>query len=162
MIYILELLTNKLVEAEILHADNIKIPLKTNGWNFNWKDLSKKKETETYFLRIIEKPQSIEGAMQLRIENDMLIMNIIEIAPHNIGIKVKKYDYVAGCLIAFACRESFMIKGAYKGFLTFTAKSKLIEWYKTKYGAEQAIGQRMFISPENGIKLIEKYINPMN
>lgn len=46
-------------------------------------------------------------------------MAYIEIAPHNKGEK-KKYDLVAGCLIAFACRLSFIHgKGDYKGWLAF-------------------------------------------
>jgi len=60
----------------------------------------------------------------------MLIMDVIEIAPHNFGSSNKKIDYVAGCLIAFACRESFKIEENYKGFLAFTSKTSLIECYE--------------------------------
>ena len=88
----------------------------------------------------------------------MLIMDALELAHHNIGLKNKRYDYVAGCLIAFACRESFKLDGNYKGFLTFVSKTNLIEWYAKKYGAELALGQRMFIDWKNGEKLIEKYL----
>jgi hypothetical protein len=35
----------------------------------------------------------------------------------------------------------------------------LIEWYIAKYGAKQAVGQKMFIEPEVSIKLIDKYLN---
>jgi len=66
---------------------------------------------------------------------------------------------VAGALIAFACRESFKLEGAYKGFLTFIAKTKLINLYIKKYGAELAFGQRMFIDWESGHRLIEEYLN---
>ncbi len=51
----------------------------------------------------------------------MLIMDLLEIATHNIG-KTKKYDDVAACLIAFACRESFTLEGNYKGYLSFVSK----------------------------------------
>ena len=88
----------------------------------------------------------------------MLIMDVLEVAPHNIGSD-KRYDYVAGSLIAYACRESFKLEGNYKGFLTFVSKTNLIDWYTKKYGAELALGQRMFIDWENGKKLIEKYLN---
>jgi hypothetical protein len=63
---------------------------------------------------------------------------------------------VAGCLIAFGCRESFKIESDYKGFLTFVSKTNLIKWYAEKYGAELALGNRMFIDWENGERLIEK------
>ncbi len=88
----------------------------------------------------------------------MLIMDVLEIAPHNIG-RNKRYDYVAGCLIAFACKESFKLGGNYKGFLTFVSKTNLIEWYSSKYGAELALGQRMFIDWENGTKLVQRYLH---
>lgn len=89
----------------------------------------------------------------------MLIMELLEIAPHNIGSKSKKYDYVAGCLIAFACRKSFQIVGDYKGFLTFVSKTELIEWYIAKYGATLTLGQRMYIDSDVGLVLIDKYLN---
>ncbi len=156
MIYILELLTNKLIEVEIEFAKSNEMPLKRNAWNFNWRKLIKEENTKTYILKIKETPD-VEGVLQLKIKNNMLIMDVIEIAPHNIG-KNKKYDYVAGCLIAFACRESFKIDGNYKGFLTFVSKTNLIRWYSVKYGAELALGQRMFIDSNKGLVLIKKYL----
>jgi hypothetical protein len=120
--------------------------------------LIKEPGSQTFVLKIIDKQQSIEGALHLIVENGMLIMDVIEIAPRNIGRKNKKYDYVAGCLIAFACRESFKIAGNYKGFLTFVSKSNLIEWYSYKYAAVLALGQRMFIDAEAGEKLINEYL----
>lgn len=88
----------------------------------------------------------------------MLIMDLVEIAPHNIGRKNKRYDYVAGCLIAFACRESFKLESSYKGFLAFESKTRLINWYKENYYAQVAMGQKMFIEPIDGKKLIATYL----
>jgi len=162
MVYILDTSSNQLVKAEIIPLSNkVDVPLKKNGWNFNWRLLTKQNNAQTYVLKLINKPKTVEGALQLRVENGMMIMDVLEIAPHNIG-KNKRYDYVAGVLIAYACRESFKLESNYKGFLTFVAKTKLIEWYKKKYGAELALGQRMFIDWENGQKLIKKYLNRSN
>ena len=159
MVYVLDVSKNKLVEAKVLPlVRKADIPLKKDGWRFNWQQLAKQESTNAYVLKLVQSPGSVEGALLLRIDRGMLIMDALELAPHNVG-KVKKYDFVAGVLIAFACRESFKIDGVYKGFLTFVAKTKLIEWYKKKYGAEQALGHRMFIDWENGEKLIEKYLN---
>lgn len=157
MIYILNNDLEKLEKAEIVRADKTKCPLKKDGWNFNWKKLIDEKNSKTYFLRLIEK-QSIEGAIQLKTIDGMLIMNALEIAPHNIGSKNKKYGYVAGCLIAFACRESFKLESEYKGFLSFVSKTSLIEWYADNYGAIVALGQRMYIHDTTGIKLIKKFL----
>lgn len=158
MTYIYDLAGNNLIKAEIVLASG-KLPLKKDGWKFDWNRLIKEKNSETYVLRLKDSNKSIEGVLQLKIENGMLIMDVIEIAPHNFGSSNKRFDFVAGCLIAFGCRQSFGLIGPYKGFLTFTSKTNLIEWYKSKYGAAQALGQRMFIDDINGLKLIEKYLD---
>ena len=134
------------------------MPLKKDGGSFHWKKLNKENNTQTFILKV-KGNSKIEGVLQLKTENDMLIMDVIEVAPHNIGKKNKKYDYVAGCLIAYACRESFKIEGNYRGFLTFVSKTDLIDWYINKYKATQAFGQKMYISPDIGLKLIEKYLS---
>ena len=157
MINILDAINGELVKSEIVVPDTKALPLKKDGWNFNWRQLSK--NGTIYVLRTIDSSENIEGALCLRNEYEMLIMDALELAPHNTGRANKRYDYVAGCLIAFACRESFKIQGEYQGFLTFVSKTNLIKWYSEKYGAELALGQRMFIDWENGEKLIDKYLN---
>lgn len=158
MVYILDVQNDQLVKAEIVVPEPNEIPLKKDGWSFNWRELSKEKKSRMFILRTIGLNPSVEGALQLKTENEMLIMNVLEIAPHNIGRKNKKYDYVAGCLIAFACKESFKLKSTYKGFLTFMAKTSLINWYSIKYGASIGLGQRMYIDSEKGLKLINEYL----
>ena len=158
MVYILDLQKDQLVKAKIVAPKRSEIPLKKDGWNFNWRELNKEENSRILILKTTGLKSSVEGAIQLKVENEMLIMNALEIAPHNIGQKNKKYDYVAGCLIAFACRESFKLKSVYRGFLTFNAKTSLINWYSRKYGASIGLGQRMFIDSENGLKLINEYL----
>ena len=157
MIYILDKINGELVGSEIVPIYKETILFKKDGWNFNWRQLSK--EGKVYVLRTLDTNEQVEGALCLKMIHEMLVMEALELAPHNIGQKNKRYDYVAGCLISYACRESFKIKGDYKGFLTFVSKTNLIKWYIEKYGAELALGQRMFIDWENGEKLIEKYLN---
>ena len=158
MVYILETNSNRLIEADIIIAERKNVPLKKNGWNFNWNQLVQEQDAQTFILKTIELPQSVEGALHLKVENGMLIMDAVEIAPHNIGRNKKRYDYVAGCLIAFACRESFKLEGSYKGFVSFVSKTGLIKWYSENYGATLALGQRMFIDSDAGEKLINKYL----
>jgi hypothetical protein len=155
---ILDILNKKKVKAEIILADITKMPLKKEGWHFDWKRVIKNKNTKTYILRSATTPQTIEGILQLKIEKEMLIMDLIEIAPHNIGQK-KRHDDVAGCLISFSCRESFYIQGVYQGYLSFVSKTSLIQWYCTKYGAIQVTNQNMYIDPRQGLKLIKKYLS---
>ena len=156
--YILDNQTKNLVEAEIVLGSTKDMPLKKDGWNFTWRSITRRKGTETYILRLKSNPSSIQGVLHLKKQEGMLIMDLVEIAPHNIGRKNKRYKYVAGCLIAFACRESFKLEGNYKGFLTFESKTRLIEWYMENYHAKIAMGQKMYIDPIGGEELINTYL----
>jgi len=156
--YIFDKQTNRLIEAEIVLGTSKEMPVKKNGWNFTWRTIIKRKETETYILRLKSNITSIQGVLHLKKLEGMLIMDLVEIAPHNIGQKNKRYDYVAGCLIAFACRESFKLESSYKGFVTFESKTCLINWYKENYFAQIATGQKIFIEPIDGEKLINTFL----
>lgn len=158
MIEIYDALNGKKVAAVIVPAEKSTLPFKRDGWNFDWLQLIGIEHTGTYVLRLVETPKTIEGILQMRLESGMCIMDLVEIAPHNIG-QNKRYEYVAEGLISFACRESFKMAGEYKGYLTFVSKTGLIQWYVSKYGAKQAIGQKMYIDPEKGLELIDKYLD---
>ena len=153
---ILNLKGNHTIECVIVPVSKGLIPKKKDGWSFDWQNEFKQRP-DTLYVLIEQSSNRIHGAIQL-LENDgMLIMELIEIAPFNIGAQ-KENDHVAGCLIAFACRTALKLNSAYKGYLTFMSKTSLIEWYKTKYFATQTIGARMYIDPMSGAKLIHKYL----
>lgn len=153
---ILEIKSKKLVTAKIVPANKSNIPKLEDGWNFNWKGALKQKNTNLFIL--VNLMDEVQGAISLKNDGGMLIMDILELSPTNIG-KNKKYNYVAGCLIAFACRKAISLRTDYKGFLVFISKTDLVELYKNKYYATQTIGQRMYIDPNSGEKLIEEYLN---
>ena len=79
---------------------------------------------------------------------------MLESAPFNIG-KHKIYEGVAGNLVAYACKISFQ-KG-FEGFVSFTAKTKLIEHYAKTLGAYHFKNQRMIIDTQAAKILVEKY-----
>jgi hypothetical protein len=158
--YVLDINAKQLVAAEIVEGTLNEMPLKKDGWNFNWRTAFKTRSSKVYILKLKSDDKAIQGALQLlKTDDEMLIMELLELAPDNVGKNQKQYDYVAGCLIAFACRESFKLKSNYKGFLTFESKTKLKDWYIDKYGAQLAMGQKMYIDPNSGEKLIQKYLN---
>lgn len=150
---------NRLVSAEIILAEKDDLPLKKNGWSFNWKSAFKKKDSDIYLIRVKGGTLSLEGLIQLSEYEGMLFMNLIELAPHNIGTQNKKFEFVAGCLISFACYKSFSLNTNYKGFVSFETKTKLRNWYKNNYYAQHAMGNKMFIEPQDGIRLINDYLN---
>ncbi len=158
-IHIIEVKTQKEVKAKIEKAVMKDMPMKKDDWQFNWKSLFKTEGAEFYKLTTDEDPYTIQGMIMFSLMNDeMLYMNNIEIAPHNFGSK-GKFDKVAACLIAFGCLKSFELgQNDYKGYATFESKTKLIPLYQQKYGATLAMGQRMFIEPKVGLQLIEEYL----
>lgn len=156
--FVRDLRTNRLLKVDIQNATTKEIASVSIEFGFNWKKLIKQSNSNTYSLKFINEPDVVLGLLHLIIIQGMLIMNLVEVSKTNLGRK-KRYDYIAGCLIAFACKQSFEIETDYKGFLTFNAKSELTELYKSKYHAKQINGQRMYIEPENGIQLINEYLN---
>ena len=153
---------NRLVTAEIVLAVPSDLPLKKNGWNFNWKTALKIKNSKIFIIRVKKMVHSLEGLIQLSEIEGMLFMNLIELAPHNIGRESKRFEFVAGCLISFGCYQSFKLETNYKGFVSFETKTKLRKWYQDNYFAQDAMGNKMFIDPEDGIKLIKQYLNRKN
>ncbi len=78
-------------QVEILKATKDQIPLKKSGWEFNWKLALKK--GHVYLLKT-KFDSLVQGAIQIIVDDGMLTMEIIELAPWNIGSK-KKYDFVS-------------------------------------------------------------------
>jgi hypothetical protein len=67
------------------------------------------------------------------------------------------FKNIAALLISFACLKSFELNhGNYKGYLVFTSKGNLIEYYQRKYQAELIFRERMIINPGIGKRLILK------
>ena len=92
-------------------------------------------------------------------------MAFLEIAPHNRKTP-KRYDYVGGCLIAYACHLSLTLgKDAHQGWLTFDVMEehpqdqiKLMALYSKKYGALKFGETTMLIGPDQAALLINKYL----
>jgi len=95
-------------------------------------------------------------------------MAYVEIAPRNKGNK-KFYDYVGGCLIAYAFKLGLIRgKGLYKGMLFFDVQEsnaedqiKLMGMYSQKYNAKllEKGKTTMVITDSGGDDLINRYLN---
>ena len=163
---ILNVVDRKLIDAIIIDGKKLKLPSLQEGWRFNFSRHAKGKDV--YVIVTKETPDVIEGCLIYKMNMGLEpYMCFIEIAPQNKGIN-KKYDNVAGCLIAFACRLSFIMgEGDYKGYLVFDVQEerqedeiKLMGMYSVKYHAKRiAKTTMMIIEPEDGETLIEKYLN---
>lgn len=167
-IKILKVSTNLLVDASIKTGQGFELPSIQTGWLFNFgSQLKKLPYAAAYILVDQETPDQIEGTLIFQMRDKIApYMAYIEIAPHNKG-NLKRYDYVAGCLIAYACKESFIRgRGDYEGSLLFDVcekdighQTRLMTHYSTKYKA-QRLGNTttMIIDTGNGESLIGEYL----
>lgn len=141
-------------EISLLSSSEIKKITKKNGWDFNWKSEFKQPERDIYKLTIVGNPKIIQGLVSLEVKEDHVYMHLIESAKFNIG-KDKVYLGIPGNLIAFACKLSFQRGG--EGYISFIAKTKLIDHYINTLGATHFGGHLMVITTESALKLIGKY-----
>jgi hypothetical protein len=137
-----------------LTRTDLKTVSKKNGWNFNWSQELDNNSREVFKLTITNNPNIIQGLLSFTIKPDHLYMNLLESAPFNLGHK-KLYDGVPGNLVAYACKVSF--QNGFEGFVSFTAKSKLIEHYEKTLGAFHFGNQLMIIQPQVAQQLVNKY-----
>jgi hypothetical protein len=133
---------------------DLKSIKKKYGWNFDWKKELADNSRDVFKLTITNNPAVIQGLLSLSIESDHVYMHLLENAPFNIGID-KLYEGVAGNLVAYACKVAF--QQGFDGFVSFTAKSKLIAHYQKTLGAYVLSRQRMIIPPASAQILIDKY-----
>jgi hypothetical protein len=139
--------------SRLMKAD-LKQITKKNGWAFNWRTELNDNSREVFKLTISNNPNIIQGILSLTIEPDHIYMDLLESAPFNRG-KNKLYEGVAGNLVAYACKVSF--QNGFDGYLSFTAKTKLIEHYIKTLNAYHFGGHLMIINTSAANKLIEKY-----
>ena len=138
--------------AQIEQFSKVDLKFIKSDWKFNWKQLYSSKAK---FYKVNYDNQA-QGIIKLEEENDSYyVLKNIEVAPWNYGSKCK-FKNIAEVLISFACLKSFELnKGNYKGFLVFTSKGTLIEYYQQKYNAELIFRERMIINPNIGKRLIK-------
>jgi hypothetical protein len=141
-------------EVSRLTKSDLKQVIKKNGWSFDWKKELEDNTREVYKLTISNNPNVIQGILSLTIEPDHVYMDLLESAPFNKG-KNKLYEGVAGNLVAYACKVSF--QNGFEGYLSFTAKTKLINHYTKTLGAYHFGGHLMIINTIAANKLIDQY-----
>lgn len=102
----------------------------------------------------VENKKIIQGLISYSIEDNYVFVNLVENAVFNRGEK-KIYEGVGGNLFAYACKLSFDL--GFGGFVSFKAKTALINYYKKTLGAEVALGQRMYVGNVAALKLVIQY-----
>lgn len=120
--------------------------------DFSW-DAEKQNEVVKIRLRYSEE---ILGLMSLvDFSSELWIkINLLQTAVENVG-KGKVFDRIAGCLIAYACRQAFL--RGYGGMVALEPKTDLIDHYMDAYGMK-AGGKHLYSELLNSQKLIDKFL----
>lgn len=105
-------------------------------------------------MTITNNGELIQGLVSLAVTQDNVYMHLVENAPFNIGQK-KVYSGVAGNLVAFACKLSF--QHGTEGYVSFRAKTILIDHYVNKLGAIPFGGQLLVLDTKAALNLLNKY-----
>lgn len=137
-----------------LTKGDLKKITRKNGWTFNWNLEFTRPDRNVYKLTITNNTEVIQGLISLSVAPDNVIIHLIESSPFNIG-KWKVYAGVAGNMVAFACRVSFQNKR--DGFVSFRAKTSLIDHYIKTLGAVHFGGHLLILDTKAALRLLDKY-----
>ncbi len=150
--YVYDLGNNKTAKVRISKIEDT-ISIDPKVFSFNW---NKEEKYEMYQLTLKKSNEVLGIVSFIRIFEELRTeLRLLEISKHNIG-KNKQYDRIAGILIAFVCKESFL--SGFYGFVSLIPKTKLIEHYKSKYGFKE-FGKHLVVELESSENLITKYLN---
>ncbi|GAB4029715.1 hypothetical protein [Spirosoma gilvum] len=143
-------------QTEVLPLTTIDLKQLTrkNGWQFNWKTELEDRAKQVYKLTIVHNPNIIQGVISFTLNADHVYMDLLESAPFNLG-QTKLYEGVAGNLVAYVCKVSF--QHGFDGYVSFTAKTKLIEHYRKTLSAVLVGGQLMVINTLAAKLLVDRY-----
>lgn len=128
------------------------------GWEFDW--TKPEKEGNTVLALKASGDSRTQGLLAYR-ETDYqsVYVALVEAAPHNnkhnTTVEGKEYNGVGAHLFAEAVKKSYEL--GYNGFVDFTAKNNLVDYYKKLLGAQQIDRQHMYIDERAAAKLYERY-----
>lgn len=113
------------------------------------------RDYDVYKLRI-RGTDDILGLVSLETlhEESRIEIRLLAVSKENRGMH-KKYEHIAGNLIAFACIISVKLFGEW-ACVSLVPKTKLIDHYMTKYSMLQA-GKSLFLDGRELIELIKRY-----
>lgn len=149
--HVFDLIENKKVNVKVSPITKKELK-KLENFEFEWE---KELRFEVFKLELT-KTKEVLGLLSIEklFEELRTEIRLLEISKPNIG-KLKRYDRIAGILIAFACKESF-ISGFY-GFVSLIPKTRLIDHYINKYGFKQ-FGRHLSVELEMSENLMNKYL----
>jgi hypothetical protein len=154
--YILRVETGENVEVVIepVIAGDYKCIKKSKRFpDFDWE---KEKVNEVVKIRAKDSDEILGLMSLIDFRAEMWIkINLLQTSAENVG-QNKRYERIAGCLIAYACKQAF-IRG-YDGTVALQPKTELVKHYMNKYGM-QIGGKHLFTELANSAYLVMVYLN---
>ncbi len=149
---IINAVTGDVFDTELIVATIQELKTTKKEWRFDWvKEFTK---GIVYKLVIESNPKVLQGLLSLVDQKDHTYVSLVENAPYNIGAN-KVYEGVAGNLFAFACKVAF--ERGYEGYISFHAKTELVEHYIKSLGAKRINTQLMYIDTKEATILVNRY-----
>lgn len=143
------------VKAKISSLNSLKGIKREIGANFSF-DWELELLNEVFKVENIEDKEIIGLMSIVDISEEYRIhINLLESSIPNRG-KGKKIENIAHSLIAFACKQSFLL--GYDGFVSLYPKTELIEHYMKEYKFEQ-FGKYLAIYGSASYNLIKEYLD---
>lgn len=123
-------------------------------FSFSWRHF---KGSYGIFKLCLKGEDDILGVMAMEDfpEDKRIEIKLLASSLENVG-QGKIYDGIAGCLIAYACREAVK-RYAYDACVSLIPKTILKPKYISKYGMQNA-GRHVFLEGQSLINLIKKYL----
>jgi hypothetical protein len=152
---ITEIRTNKKfgVVVSPVNLEDLK-QLTIKRYYFSWKKISL--VARLYKLYIKGEEEILGVIAVVDIPEEMRIeIKLLSCSKENVGHD-KIYDNIAGCLVAYTCREAVKKYGD-KACVSLLPKTILKRHYKEKYKMVEA-GQQLYLEGESLISLIYQYI----
>lgn len=134
------------------------ISLKEKGWLFDW-NIPYKEGFQVYAL-YAEGASDVQGLIAIKHmrEEFYTYISIVESSPAN---RINHHYLGVGAhLFAIACKLSF--EAGNDGYVSFVAKTNLIDYYAKTLGAKSIGGQKMVIDTRAALALVEKYFKEDN
>ena len=133
-------------------GDLVEIDL-LSSWSFKWTQEHEKQVVKQVMHR--NGSEFVLALMSYVIKRGFLEIILLEVVPSCRGRK-KKFERIAGNMLAFACRAS--MRAGSDGFVALTPKTVLWQHYIDQYGARPAAGNRLMFDADTAELLISKYI----
>ncbi len=150
-----DVLTGEVFETEVVRLNfSDTARLRKLKWAFDWTIELQNGGREVHALTKKVVPIEWHGLMSSEDLGDHIYLHLLENAPFNRGRK-KRYDGVAGNLVAFLCKTSF--ERGYEGIVVFEPKTRLIAHYEKTLRAQLFAPNRMFIPSHAAYNLVKRY-----